>query len=160
MSAKKVSIVKYSPTSSDYIRMRHCINTGLIKLSISKKADYKDEYHIAKYDDSVTPARISHFLKDFSMPETPANRAIYTEYDAMKKIFEIYKEFYMRNMNITDEKIKEDFVETKAKEVIEKKVKIKKTKKEVNEEKMLNYPHKQIDLLEMIDDCEREKGLR
>jgi hypothetical protein len=143
--------------------MRHCINLGLVKLSLSRKAEYKDEYYIARYDDSVTPPRVHHFLKDFSLPETPNNRAIYTEYDGYKKIFEIYKEFYMRNMNIEEEEIKKDYEKTKVEEIIEKEKiseakKPKKTKKEIQEEKLLNFPNRQIDLLEMIEDCEKEKN--
>ena len=154
MCAKKVSIVKYSPTSSDFIHMRHCINTGLIKLSLSRVSEYKDEYYLCRYDDSLKPPRVFNFLKNYSLPETPSNRAIYTEYEGHKKMFEIYKEFYMRNMNIEEEKIKEDYIETKVKE--EKVKSTKKTKKEIKDDKMLNFPNKQIDLLEMIEDCERE----
>lgn len=163
MSSKTTKgVMTYDPTSLDRKHMHHCHKLGLIKLSLNRHSDYKDEYNIARLDETVTPFRVHFFLKNFSMPPTPANKAVYTEYEAYKKIFEIYKEFYMRNMNISEEEIKDDVIQTKKEEIIEKEKIIKakapkKTKKELTAEKLLNFPNKQIDLLEMIEDCEREK---
>lgn len=163
MCAKSKSIVKYSPTGSDFTHMHHCVNLGLIKLSLSRISNFKDEYNLVRFDDSSSPFLINYFLKDFSKPPFPANREIYSEYDGTKKIFEIYKEFYMRNMNISEEEIKEDKEKTKTEEVIEKEKiseakKPKKTRKEIKEDKLLNFPNRQIDLLEMIEDCEKENN--
>lgn len=161
MAAKSKDAVTYVPSQKEREYMHHCIKLGLIKLSLSRAKDYKDEYYIAKFDDSVFPSRTTHFLKNFSLPETPSNKAVFTEFEGLKKIFEIYKEFYMRNTNISEEVIKTDYQESKKEEekkkiVEDKKQKQKKEKKMSKEEKMLNFPHKQIDLFEMIADCEKE----
>jgi len=155
--SKKVAL-SYSPSESDFKHAHHCIKHNLINVLMSRVNNYKDEYYLVRIDLSKTPPVRNYFLKDFSKLPTPSNKKIFTEYEAYKKIFELYKEFYMRNMNITEEEIMENIKKTKKEEIeaVKKQKTVKKTKKELNEERLINFPHKQISLLDMIEECEKE----
>ena len=100
------TVMSYTPSDSDFKHMIHCTKLGLIKLGIHRATDMKDEYYISRYDDSVIPPQTHYFLKNFKLPPTPSNKEIFTEYEAYKKIFEIYKEFYLRNTNVPEDEIK------------------------------------------------------
>lgn len=159
MSTKDKKIMSYSPSDSDFKHMMHCHKLGLIKLGIGRVNNFTDEYHIIKFDDSKTPAVMTYFLKDFTLPPTPSNKAVFTEYNAYKKIFEIYKEFYMRNHNISEAVIREEYVKSKEEEIKKESPKKKTKEEKYNEEtkSLLDYPNKQIDLFEMIDEIEKRK---
>lgn len=86
----------------------------------------------------------------------PANRQLFTEKEAYEKMFSIYKEFYMRGNNITEQVIAEvakKDIELKKEPVEKKEKKPKAVKKD-----MINFPFKQMDLMEMIVICEEENN--
>ena len=151
---KLKNVNAYSPSESDFKHMRHCHSKGLITLGLSGIYERPNVFHLAKTDLNVSPITQDYFLKDFSKPPTPANRQEFTEKEAYVKMFAIYKEFYMRNLNIKEaviaEVIKEDAKKPEPKK--EKKV----PKQKAVPKDMINFPFKQIDLLEMIELCEED----
>lgn len=151
--AKVKTIVRYSPSNSDFIHMAHCIKTGVIKLAIERVRDFSDEFYLVKTDDRKTPVKVEYFLKDFSKPPIPSNKQIFKEYDAYEKMFKIYKEFYMRNNNIKEEVIMEDIKKEEEKSIPEPKQEIKKETKTPDPKPS----NREIDLFELIEMCENEE---
>lgn len=156
--AKAKNVVAYSPSKSDFRHMRHCNKRGLITLGLSAIHEKPTVFNLARTDYSTTPISFHYFLIDFKKPPTPANRQEFSEKDCYVKMFVIYKEFYMRDNNITEVAIAE--VAKKDIEMIEKPI-VKKTEKKKKQPKdMINFPFKQIDLLDMIEECENEKDAK
>lgn len=140
----------YFPSSAELIHFRHCVNKGLVVLSICKAGEVGDSYHLTLHNPNGS---IEYFLKDFKIPPTPDNRKIFAEREAYVQMFSIYKEFYMRNNNIKEEVIAEVKV-ADAKKLEPKPVKLPKAKK--IEKDWINFPFKEIDLFELIEICEQE----
>jgi hypothetical protein len=155
MAAKNNNTVAYSPSQSDFKHMRYCHKTGIITLGISAIFERPNVYHLTKTNLNTSPITQEYFLKDFSKPPTPNNREEFTEKEAYVKMFQIYKEFYMRGNNIREEEIKEVI-----KEDIEKEEKIileKKETKKKKEAKALRPANHEVDLFELIEMCEKEQ---
>lgn len=152
---KDKHIVAYSPTSSDFKHMLHCTKLGLIKLGMTRESEFSNMYHLIRTDDSKTPVIVHYFLKDFKKPPMPSNRQLFTEKECYERMFAVYKEFYMRDNNITEVVIAE--IAKKDTELTKKPAekKIKKPKQAPKD--LLNFPFKQMDLMEMINICEKEQ---
>lgn len=153
--SKDKNTVAYSPTESDYRHMYHCVKLGLVRLALSRESETSNLYHLVRIDNSK-PLLITHyFLKDFKKPPTPSNRQTFTEVACYEKMFSIYKEMYMRDNNITETVIAE-VIKKDAEPVV--KIETKKSPKKKPEPKdMLNFPFKQVTLMELIDICEKEQ---
>jgi len=149
--------IAYYPSKKELDYARFCINKNLVRLSICKAGE-SESYHLTRLNEKD---KIEYFLIDFSMPSTPANRKLFTEKSAMANMFQVYKEFYMRNNNIKEEEIFIELIKDKEKVLSKEKKKEKvnkpvKSKFNPDTDKFLNYPHKQVNLLDLIEVCEKE----
>jgi hypothetical protein len=152
--------IVYNPSKKELEYARFCIKKNLVRLSICKSAGDSESYHLTLLNEKDV---IEYFLINFSMPATPANRKTFTEKEAMSRMFEVYKEFYMRNNNIEEKVIATELSKDKENKEIKVKKKVKKPKPEnqkFNQEtdKFLNTPFKQSNLLDLIEECEKENA--
>lgn len=155
MAAKSNNVVAYSPSESDFKHMRYCHKMGLITLGLSAIFERPNVYYLAKTNLNASPITQDYFLKDFGKLPTPDNRQEFTEKEAYVKMFQIYKEFYMRGNNIREEEIKEVIKEDVIKE--EKIISDKKEAKKKKEVKVLRPANHEVDLFELIEMCEKEQ---
>ena len=156
MSKDDKKTVAYSPTSSDFEHLHHCIRTGIITLGIALAPEKPGVFNLVRTSLNERPVKVDYFLKDFKLPATPSNRAEFTEKEVYLKMFSIYKEFYMRNNNIQEDVISE----VKILDALKAEPKPKKEPKKKKVEKdWINFPLKQVDLFELIEICEKETML-
>lgn len=150
--------IVYNPNKKELEYARFCIKKNLVRLSICKAGE-SEFYYLTLLNSND---QIEHFLIDFAKPPAPANRKLFTEKEAMVRMFEVYREFYLRNNNIEEKEIAVQLIKDKVVKASTEKKKakpIKKVKLKFDEktDAFLNYPHKQVNLLDLIEECEKEK---
>lgn len=85
----------YSPSISDLEYARYAINDG-IAICIHPIPDTPTMYWVEKH--RLTTYKKPAFLRrDTEKKDTPDNRLVFTEIDAWKKVFEMYKLYYDKN---------------------------------------------------------------
>lgn len=93
--AKKKENKFYSPSEQDIEYAKYCTKRDLA-IVITPIPDKPFSYWVCKY--KISDYRNISFLRqDLSLPDTKYNRQVFNEHDALKKTFELYKQFHDKN---------------------------------------------------------------
>ena len=93
--AKKQVGKKFSPTETQLSYAYFCHNNDLA-VCVKPIPDSPQNYWVEKH--LISEYKIMQFLRiDQTKKDTPNNRQVFNEYDAMEKCFEMYKMFYDKN---------------------------------------------------------------
>ena len=96
--AKKQVGKKFSPTETQLSHAYFCHNNDLA-VCVKPIPDSPQNYWVEKH--LISEYKIMQFLRiDQTKKDTPDNRQVFNEYDAMEKCFEMYKMFYDKNKKI------------------------------------------------------------
>lgn len=86
------SIKKYIPNDIDFNAMRYCFSINIV-FYIEQVKNMIGYFWIVKYKPTEYKS-VSYMRIDLEKSDTPKNRVVLNEYDAMKKCFDYYKMVY------------------------------------------------------------------
>ena len=88
----KAKIKTYTPNQEEFDAMKYCFSINMV-FYIEQVKDMIGYFWIVKYRPTEYKS-ISYMRIDLDKKDTPKNRVVLNEYDAMKKCFEYYKMMY------------------------------------------------------------------